>query len=137
MIALASDHGGYRLKELIKTWLAQKGIEFNDLGCEGSASVDYPDYARAVGASVAEGRAEKGILVCGTGIGMSMAANKIPGVRAALVHDAYTARMSREHNDANVLCIGGRVLGDEVARDILFLWISTPFEGGRLSLIHI
>ncbi len=140
MIALASDHGGFALKEKVKAWLAQLGHECLDLGCPDESSVDYPDYAAKLAGAIAEKRAERGILICGTGIGMSIAVNKFAGIRAALVHDAFTARMSRLHNDSNVLVLGGRVLGDEVARDIVGLWLETPFEGDRhqrrLDKIH-
>lgn len=131
MIAIASDHGGLELKNQVRLWLEELGAEVLDMGCDGSASVDYPDYAEKVARAVAEGRAERGVLVCGTGIGMSIAANRFRGVRATLVHDAFTARMSRQHNDSNVLVLGGRVLGVEVARDIVALWYTTPYEGDR------
>lgn len=131
MIAIASDHGGLELKNLVRQWLTELGAEVEDMGCHGPESVDYPDYAAKVACAVAQGRAERGVLVCGTGIGMSIAANRVAGVRATLVHDAFTARMSRQHNDSNVLVLGGRVLGVEVARDIVTLWYTTPFEGGR------
>ncbi len=107
------------------------GVRCIDLGPAGEASVDYPDYAEAVARSVVAGRADRGILLCGTGIGMSIAANKIPGVRAALVHDVTTARMSRLHNDANVLALGGGMIGERLLREIVTVWLTTDFEGGR------
>jgi ribose 5-phosphate isomerase B len=111
--------------------LSELGVRCVDLGPGGDASVDYPDYAEQVAREVASGRADRGILLCGTGIGMSIAANKIPGVRAALVHDVTTARMSRLHNDANVLALGGGLLGDRLLREIVKAWLTTDFEGGR------
>jgi ribose 5-phosphate isomerase B len=130
-IALGADHAGFELKEKIKQHLLQKGIPVDDLGTHSTESVDYPDFARQVGEAVVGGRADWGILVCGTGIGMAMAANKVPGVRAALCGDLYTARMSREHNDANVLVLGGRLMGADMAADILLAWLETDFAGGR------
>jgi len=130
-IAIGSDHGGYTLKSQVLETLAGLGHEAEDLGCHSPASVDYPDFARAVCRAVLDGRCERGILICGTGIGMSMAANRYPGIRAALCHEAFTARMSREHNDANVLCLGGRVLGVEIALEIVRVWTATPFAAGR------
>ena len=130
-IALGSDHGGFALKREIADWLKEAGHEVLDLGNEGTASVDYPDYADKVCRAVLSGDCARGILVCGTGIGMSMVANRHRGIRAALCHDAFTARMSREHNDANVLCLGGRVLGPALALDIVAVWLATAFEGGR------
>ncbi len=130
-IAIASDHGGYELKTVLKEDLIERGITVVDLGTDGPSSVDYPDYAAAVAKVLREGRAEAGILVCGTGIGISIAANRFPEIRAALVHDAFTARMARQHNDANVLCLGGRTIGIEVAKDCLGVFLDTEFEGGR------
>ncbi len=130
-IAVGSDHGGFRLKETIVSCLRQLGHEPVDLGTHGEASVDYPDFARAVCQAVASGECERGILICGTGIGMSMVANRQAGIRAALCHDAYTAKMSREHNDANVLCLGERVVGEGVALDLVELWLKTSFAGDR------
>lgn len=130
-IAIASDHGGYELKTVLKEQLIERGITVVDLGTDGPSSVDYPDYAAAVAKVLREGRAEAGVLVCGTGIGISIAANRFPEVRAALVHDAFTARMARQHNDANVLCLGGRTIGIEVAKDCLAVFLDTEFEGGR------
>jgi len=131
MIAIASDHGGYSFKEIVKAWLAEMDVPCTDLGCHDESSVDYPEYADRLAKAVANKEVERGILICGTGIGMSISANRVPGIRATLVHDAFTARMSREHNDSNVLVLGGRVLGVEVAKDILNIWLNTPFGGDR------
>lgn len=130
-IAIGSDHAGFELKEKIKKILAEQKLSVVDFGCAGTDSVDYPDYAEKVAAAVSQGAARQGILICGTGIGMSIAANKVPGVRAALVHNAFEARMSREHNDANVLVLGGRTLKSEHLPEILHTWLSTSFGGGR------
>ena len=132
-IAIGSDHAGFELKAGLSRYLESLGHDVCDYGTSDTASVDYPDFAAAVAGSVACGEAERGILICGTGIGMSMAANKIPGIRAALCNDLYTARMSRLHNDANVLCMGSRVIGAGLAREIVDTWITTPFEGARHS----
>ncbi|HJR02187.1 MAG TPA: ribose 5-phosphate isomerase B [Methylomirabilota bacterium] len=130
-IALGADHAGYELKEALKGWLINHGFHVLDLGTHSTESVDYPDYAALVAESVADRKVERGLLVCGTGIGMAMAANKVPGVRAALCGDLYTARMSREHNDANVLVLAGRLMGGDMAADILQAWLETNFAGGR------
>ncbi|OQX06459.1 MAG: ribose 5-phosphate isomerase B [Desulfobulbaceae bacterium A2] len=130
-IAIASDHGGFTLKQEVIASLRGLGHEVLDLGCDSCQSVDYPTFAAAVCVEVGEGRSERGILICGTGIGMSIAANRDRRIRAALCHDAFTTRMSREHNDANVLCLGGRVLGPGVALDMVHLFVDTPFSGGR------
>jgi len=130
-IALGCDHGGLVLKTEIVQWLIQAGHEVTDLGCHSQDSVDYPDFADLVCAAIIEGRSSCGILICGTGIGMSIAANRHRQIRAALCHEAFTARMSREHNDANVLCLGARVLGSGVVMDIVATWLSTEFAGGR------
>ncbi len=131
MIAIASDHGGYELKEDLKLFLDQIGYAVEDLGTNNENSVDYPDYGINLSKKVASGAYEKGILVCGTGIGMSIVANKVAGVRAALVNDLYSARMSVEHNDANVIVIGGRVTGNQLAREIVKVWLESMFQGGR------
>jgi len=131
VIVLASDHAGLDLKRHLAERLAAGGEAVDDLGVHGPASADYPDQAHALAEAVAVGRAERGILVCGTGIGMSMSANRHPGVRAALCHDAYTAEMARRHNDANVLCLGSRVTGPGVAEQVVDIFLTTPFEGGR------
>ncbi len=132
-IVLGADHGGFELKEIIRAWLEEKGHEVTDTGCHSSESVDYPVYAKKVCEMVSDGSAERGILVCGTGIGMSMAANRHAGIRAALCHEIFTAEMSRRHNDANVLCMGGRVIGSALAMEMVRTWIETPFDNGRHS----
>ena len=131
-IALGSDHAGFELKDALLAVLAQRGIEVLDLGAhDATTSVDYPDFGEAVGRAVVEGRADLGIAVCGTGIGISIAANKVPGVRAALVHDVTSARLAREHNHANVLCLGARMIGIAVATDAVGAWLDTPPGEGR------
>jgi len=130
-IAVGSDHAGYELKQRLAQALQRQGHDVLDLGTHGTQSVDYPDFAGAVAGAVAGGRAERGLLVCGTGIGMSIRANREPGVRAAKCNDPLEARMARAHNDANVLCLGARVLDPSVAEELLSLFLSTPFEGGR------
>ncbi len=128
---MGSDHAGYPLKEKIKEFLLRDGHEVMDFGALSEDSSHYPLFARDVALAVQRGEAERGILVCGTGIGMSIAANKFRGVRAALCVNEYMARMSRKHNDANILCLGDRVLGEELALSIVSVWLETPFEGGR------
>ncbi|OHC82300.1 MAG: ribose 5-phosphate isomerase B [Rhodospirillales bacterium RIFCSPLOWO2_12_FULL_67_15] len=130
-IAIASDHAGVELKALLKKDLGEAGFAVLDLGTEGLKSVDYPDFADKLAQAIRDGQAGRGVLVCGSGIGISIAANRHPEVRAALVHDALGARMSRQHNDANVICFGGRMIGPEVARDCLKVFLATEFEGGR------
>ena len=130
-IALGADHAGYGLKEALKAWLINHSYQVLDLGTHSTDPVDYPDYAALVAESVVDNKVECGLLICGTGIGMAMAANKVPGVRAALCADLYTARMSREHNDANVLVLGGRLMGADMAAEILEAWLATGFSGGR------
>lgn len=130
-IAIAADHGGVELKSQIIKSLADNGWEVVDLGTDGSASVDYPDYAQAVAKSIINGDAASGILVCGSGIGMSIAANRYPQIRAALVHDRLSAELCRQHNNANVLCLGARLLGDATALDCVNAFVTTEFEGGR------
>jgi ribose 5-phosphate isomerase B len=131
MIVIASDHAGVDLKARIVELIGEAGLEVQDLGPADTASVDYPDFAHAVAGAVARGEAERGILICGTGIGMSLAANRHPEVRAALCHDAFTAEMARRHNNANVLCIGARSTGPGVAEQIVGIFLETAFEGGR------
>jgi ribose 5-phosphate isomerase B len=131
IIALASDHGGYDLKILLKSYLMEMGFEPLDLGCDNLDSVDYPDFADAMAVTLKNGGAARGILVCGSGIGISIAANRHPHIRAALVHDRLTAELSRKHNDANVIVMGGRVIGPDVAQDCLRAFLQTDFEGGR------
>lgn len=128
-IAVGSDHGGFRLKEEVTRWLAEQGLEYHDFGCFSSDSVDYPDIALRLAKSVAAGEHSLGILMCGTGIGVSIAANKVKGVRAALCHDTYSARMAREHNDANVLAMGGRVIGPDLAREIVRTFLAAGYGG--------
>lgn len=130
-IAIGSDHGGYRLKEELKSVLADLDVEIEDVGCDCTDSVDYSDYALPVASKVASGEVERGILICGTGIGMSISANKVPGIRCAVVTDTFSARMSREHNNANVLALGERVTGPGLAADIVKIWLQTAFAGGR------
>ena len=130
-IAIAADHAGFALKEVLKGELIGQGFETIDLGTDSEESVDYPDFGQALGKFIATGGADCGVLVCGTGIGISIAANRIAGVRAAVCHDVTSARLSRMHNDANVMAIGSRVLGLEVARDCLRAFLDTGFEGGR------
>lgn len=130
-IPIASDHGAYGLKQKLIDKLEADGYEPIDMGCDGTGPVDYPDYAIKVATDISQKKYTRGILLCGTGIGMSIVANKFPGVRAALVHDHYTATMSRKHNDSNILVIGGRVTGDEIAYDILDTWLDTEYERGR------
>jgi ribose 5-phosphate isomerase B len=130
-VALGADHAGFELKEALKAWLIDQGYQILDYGAHSPDAVDYPDYAAQVAEAVADQKVERGVLICGTGIGMAIAAGKVPGVRAALCSDLYTARMSREHNDANVLTLGGRLMGPEMALDILRMWIETDFAGGR------
>ncbi|NPV06600.1 MAG: ribose 5-phosphate isomerase B [Anaerolineae bacterium] len=129
-VALASDHAGAALKADLVDYVASLGHEAVDLGADGSCSVDYPDFARAAAEGVADGRYHRAILVCGTGLGMSIAANKVTGIRAALCHECYSARMSREHNDANVLCLGQRVVGTGLARDVARVFLETEFSQG-------
>ena len=131
MIAIASDHGGFALKQELMAQLTKDGIAFEDLGTYTEESCDYPAYAEKLCRGVAAGTYEKGILVCGTGIGMSMTANKIRGIRCALCSDCFSAEMTRRHNDANVLALGGRVLGTELARRIMSIFLATPVDGGR------
>lgn len=130
-IALASDHGGFELKETIKEELQKKGYELLDLGTDSEASVDYPSYGKACGEAVAAGKADKGIVFCGTGIGISIAANKVKGIRCALCTSTHMAEMTRKHNDSNVLAMGGRILSVEDALAITETWLHTEFEGGR------
>ncbi len=131
MLVVGSDHGGYELKTAILKLLQERAIETADFGTDGSASVDYPDFAAKVASAVSSGEAQLGILICGTGIGMSISANKFAGVRAALVHDEFTAQMAREHNNANILVMGGRVITPEQGKKLVEIWLDTEFEGGR------
>ncbi|MGH6720410.1 MAG: ribose 5-phosphate isomerase B [Alphaproteobacteria bacterium] len=130
-VAIASDHAGVGLKAVLKSELGSLDCAVEDLGTNDPASVDYPDFAERVARAIEAGRAERGVLICGTGIGMSMAANRFRFVRAAACHDAVSARLARKDNDANVLCLGARLIGDEVAKDCLRVFLATAFEGGR------
>ncbi len=131
VIAIASDHSGIDVKDALKTVLTEHGHEVRDLGPEGPESVDYPDFADALTTAIGEGLAHRGVLICGTGIGMSIAANRKPFIRAALCHGVTDARLARQHNDANVLIVGARTLGIETAKDCLETFLNTEFEGGR------
>lgn len=130
-VALAGDHGGFDLKEHIKEYLRDKGYEILDLGTNSQESCDYPNYGRACGEAVKNGEADKGIVFCGTGIGISIAANKVKGIRCALCTSAFMAELSRKHNDANILALGGRILDKDMAIAIVDTWLTTEFEGGR------
>lgn len=131
MIIIGSDHGGLALKTALNSYLKRRNVHVLDAGTSSDASVDYPDFGQKVAEAVIQGDAELGILICGTGIGMSIAANKIPGIRAALVTDVFMARMAKEHNNANVLVLGGRVLDEQKACDLVGAWLDATFEGGR------
>ncbi|WP_226527951.1 ribose 5-phosphate isomerase B [Metabacillus niabensis] len=130
-VAIASDHGGVNIRKEIIHLLEELNIEYVDMGCECETSVDYPDYALPVAEKVANGEFDRGILICGTGIGMSIAANKVKGIRCALVHDTFSAQATREHNDTNILSMGERVIGPGLARDIAKIWLTTEYQGGR------
>jgi ribose 5-phosphate isomerase B len=130
-VAIASDHGGVNIREEIKQLMDEMGIQYDDFGCECSESVDYPDYALPVAQKVANGEYDRGILICGTGIGMSIAANKVKGIRCALVHDVFSAKATRQHNDTNMLAMGERVIGPGLAREIAKTWLEEEFQGGR------
>jgi ribose 5-phosphate isomerase B len=130
-IALASDHGGFSLKELLKASLLEAGHDIEDLGTHSSARVDYPDFAHDAAKRITSGSATRAILVCGTGVGMAIAANRHAGIRAVNCSDVFTARMSRSHNDANILCLGERVVGPGLAREIVDVWLASTFEGAR------
>jgi ribose 5-phosphate isomerase B len=131
IVAVAADHGGYELKTALLPELKALGLEVLDLGTQSASSVDYPNFALALAQALADGRAQRGVLICGTGIGMSMAANRHRHLRCALAHDVTTARLARQHNDANVLALGARVVGAEVAKDCVKTFFTTSFEGGR------
>ena len=130
-IVIGSDHAAYALKEKVKAFLNDRSIEVDDIGCYSEDSVDYPDVAIKLASMVSSGKNGQGILMCGTGLGMSMVANKFPHVRAALCADIFSAVMSRRHNDSNILVLGGRVIGDILAMEIVKVWLETPFDGGR------
>tara|TARA_B100002003_G_scaffold248685_1_gene283055 strand:+ start:690 stop:1130 length:441 start_codon:yes stop_codon:yes gene_type:complete len=131
IVAIASDHAGYEMKTALREEISSLGYGVLDLGTDGPDSVDYPDFAHALAEAIIKGLAERGVLVCGSGIGVSITANRHPGIRAALCHNVETARLSRQHNDANVLALGGRIVGIEVARNCLKTFLETEFEGGR------
>ena len=137
MIALGSDHGGYALKQEIIRHIQARGLEYRDYGCYSEASCDYPEFGHAVGHAVADGMADRGIVICGTGIGISLAANKIPGVRAAVCTDCFTAEATRQHNDANILALGGRVVGPGLALKIVDTFLDTPFSNGERHIRRI
>ena len=133
-IAVASDHGGLQLKKVIIKYLKQSGYQITDFGTENEESVDYPDFAGKAAKAVAKGECDKGIVICGTGIGVSITANKIKGIRCALVHDCFSAKATAQHNDTNMLAMGQRVIGEGLAIDIVYTWLTTPYEGGRHDL---
>ena len=137
MVAIGCDHGGFELKQEVLKFLEQKGIEYKDFGCYSTASVDYPEYARKVAHAILDGTCDKGILICGTGIGISIAANKIPGIRAALCTDCFCAQATREHNDANILAMGGRVVGPGLATKIVETFLETPFSNDERHIRRI
>ena len=130
-IAIASDHGGYEYKQLLIPFIKEMGHEVTDMGCDGPESVDYPDFGIACAQAVVQGKADRGIVICGTGIGISIAANKVRGIRCALCTDPLMARLSRQHNNANMLAMGGRIIGIEMAKEIASVWLNTEFAGGR------
>jgi len=130
-VAIASDHAGFKLKEKIKKYLEELGYKYKDFGTDSDESVDYPDYALKVAESAAKKESDRGILICGSGIGMCMVANKIYGVRAALCHNVETARLSREHNDANILTFGARIVDEQIAKEMVKIWLKTEFLGNR------
>lgn len=131
MVALGADHGGYEIKEAVKKYLEENNIPYQDFGVFGGETVDYPEIAYPVAKAVVSGTADKAVLCCGTGIGISIAANKVKGVRAAVVSDAFSAEMARRHNNANILCMGGRVIDEKKAVELAGIFLDTPFEGGR------
>ncbi len=130
-VAVASDHAGFELKEKVKEYLESEGHSVEDLGCYGTESCDYPDFAKKLCQTILHDRCERGVLICGTGLGMSYTANRFKGIRAALCVNTFMAEMARAHNDSNVLVLGARVIGFETSREIVDVWMNTPFEGGR------
>jgi ribose 5-phosphate isomerase B len=130
-VAIGSDHAGFKLKEALIRHLRSKGIDAVDVGTHSTETVDYPDYGEKVARMISQGKLKEGILICGTGVGMSMTANKFPGVRAAVVSNPFTAKSSRQHNDANILCLGERITDEATAKELLDIWLNEPFEGGR------
>lgn len=137
IVAIGCDHGGFDLKQELIAHLTKKGYEIKDMGCNSTASCDYPEYGKAVAKAVAAGEAERGILICGTGIGMSITANKVPGIRAALCGDCFSAQATREHNDSNVLCMGARVTGPGLALQIADIWLETEFSNDERHIRRI
>ena len=137
MIALGCDHGGFAMMQEVKKHLEERSLEYKDFGCYSEESVDYPEYAKKVAKAVAEGECEKGILICGTGIGISIAANKVKGIRAALCHDCFSAAATREHNNANVLAMGARVIGPGLALEIVDIFLDTPFSNDERHIRRI
>ena len=130
-IAISSDHAGYNLKKIILTFLKELDYQVDDMGPQNSESVDYPDYGISLAQAVVERKVPRGVVICGTGIGMSIVVNRFPGIRGTLCSDLYTAKLCREHNDSNVLIMGGRVVGHDLAKEIVRIWLNTPFKGGR------
>ncbi len=130
-LAIASDHAGFELKESVVAYLNSKGVEFEDFGPVNSDRVDYPDYGIQVAKAILDKKVDRGIVICGTGVGMSIVVNRFPGIRGTLCSDLFTAKMCREHNDSNILIMGGRVIGKGLAEEIVKTWLETPFEGGR------
>ncbi len=130
-LAIASDHAGFELKESIIAYLHDKGVELEDFGPENNDRVDYPDYGISIARAIQEKKVDRGIVICGTGVGMSIVVNRFPGIRGTLCSDLYTTKMCREHNDSNILIMGGRVIGKGLAEEIVTVWLDTPFEGGR------
>lgn len=137
MIALGCDHGGFAMMQEVKKHLEQRGLEYMDFGCSSEESVDYPEYAKMAAGAVASGECDKGILICGTGIGISIAANKVKGIRAALCHDCFSAQATREHNDANMLAMGARVIGPGLALQIVDIFLDTPFSNDERHIRRI
>ncbi len=137
MIALGCDHGGFAMMQEVKKHLEQRGLEYMDFGCLSEESVDYPEYAKLAAGAVASGECDKGILICGTGIGISIAANKVKGIRAALCHDCFSAQATREHNDANMLAMGARVIGVGLALQIVDIFLDTPFSNDERHIRRI
>lgn len=130
-VIITADHAGMTVRNVVKDLLEEKGIEYEDTGCSCESSVDYPDYALPAAERIANGEFDRGIFICGTGIGMSIAANKVKGIRCALTHDMYSAKLTRQHNDSNVLALGERVIGPDLAREVARIWLETEFQGGR------
>ncbi|CDO05068.1 sugar phosphate isomerase YwlF [Oceanobacillus picturae] len=130
-VIITADHAGMTVRNVVKDLLEDMGIEYEDTGCSCESSVDYPDYALPAAERIANGEFDRGIFICGTGIGMSIAANKVKGIRCALTHDMYSAKLTRQHNDSNVLALGERVIGPDLAREVARIWLETEFQGGR------